>query len=100
MMASRSMTVIASTAESMIARILATFSLSAAWVSAASVMSRVMKTARVGGPSGLRNARPRVSSVISCPSACWARNRTVVTSSISKVLRRAASTTGPVTCDR
>ncbi len=62
---SRSMTVMASTAESMIARILARFSASAAWVCAAAVMSRVMKTARVGGPSGLRNARPRVSSVIS-----------------------------------
>jgi len=36
---------------------------------AAAVMSRVMKTARVGGPSGSRSARPRVSSVISWPSA-------------------------------
>jgi len=70
---SRSMMVIASTAESMMARILARFSASAACVCATAVTSRVMKTARCGGPSESRNARPRVSSVISCPSAWRAR---------------------------
>ena len=51
-------------AVSMMARILTTLSESARSVAAASVTSRVMKTARDGGPSALRRARPRVSSVM------------------------------------